>query len=138
MNVSFGAKLATKPEQFYLKSDTVADKKHIDTVLGKIDEFLQLPHVKEFTKDDVVELVRSKSKNKFGYNILYKTQNELGEAVEHTIRMNINGKPKDFKFFDFLLQFANVMYHKSGTQPPKFASIRHHISHILATIARLK
>ena len=48
MNVSFGAKLATKPEQFYLKSDTVADKKTIEGEIFKEEKEEWRKEVKEY------------------------------------------------------------------------------------------
>jgi len=125
MNITFGAQLITKPENFYLKTDTASDKEHIDRVFDGINKFLQLPQIQKHTQDDTVELVRGKSAKKFRYEILYKFKNQLGQTETDNIKMNINGAPKEFHLFDFMFQFANIIYHKTGRKPHRFGTIQH-------------
>ena len=125
--VTFGAKLITPPEKFYLNTDTPVERIHINNMFKEIDGFLNMPEVDKFTSGDSVELIRKPSKNLFKYEILYKSNTPLADAINDGIRMNF-GKHKNFGSFNTIFQIANVVYHKRGKQPRIGADFLSHIS----------
>ena len=74
MNISFGAKLLTKPEKFFKKTDTDLDKEYITGCFLILERLLQQPEVDKFSKEDTVELTRSKGAKNFIYKIKYNSE----------------------------------------------------------------
>ena len=144
MNVSFGAKLITPPENFCLPTDTPAERNNIKTMFKEIDGFLSMPEVDKFTKGDTVELVRKKTKNLFKYEILYKSDTPLHENITKGIKMNF-GNQKTFGSLHTIFQIANVVYYKRGKLPKISGNFTEHIGgafdmnskQLLAAVSRM-
>ena len=101
--VTFGAKLITPPEKFYLNTDTPVERIHINNMFKEIDGFLNMPEVDKFTSGDSVELIRKPSKNLFKYEIHYKSKTKLADAINNGIKMNCE-KKKAFGSFNTIFQ----------------------------------
>ena len=81
MNISFGAKILTKPERFYLPTDNLEDRKFIRENFEVLEKFFDIPAVKKTTENDTLTLKRSKAKKHFNYQILYKPQGKEGFKI---------------------------------------------------------
>ena len=73
MNVSFGAKLITKPEEFFLRTDTPQERKRICGFFDVIKRVAESEDLAKFSKNDTIKLIRKKSKNGFSFDINYSS-----------------------------------------------------------------
>ena len=132
MNINFGATLITKPEEFFLKTDTQEDKKHIRKVFVQYDKILNCPRVKALTQNDKVELVRKKGKN-FRYEINYISP-DLPENFAHGIKIYLCGGVKNFRWFDGFYQITHFVGFKTGKKQKILESIPQYINRVFPPV----
>lgn len=112
MKISFGAKILTKPEQFYLPTDNLEDRNHIQKNFKELEEIFEIPQVKTFTQNDTLTLSRQKTKNKFHYSVNYKPEN----SDEKEIKFRLSDV-KDFSAYDIFRQITFWLAYINGKLP---------------------
>ena len=132
MNINFGATLITKPEEFFLKTDTEEEKQHIREVFAQYDKILNCPRVKALTENDTVELVR-KANKKFRYEINYNSP-DLPENFAHGIKINLDNGVKNFRWFDGFFQITNVVAYKTKAKIKFIETIHDYINRIFPPV----
>ncbi len=128
MNINFGATLITKPEEFFLKTDTEEEKAHIRKVFAQYDRVLNCPRVKALTENDTVELVRKKGK-RFRYEINYNSP-DLTEKFTHGIKIYLDNGVKNFRCFDGFYQITHIVAYKTKAELKFTETIREYINRI--------
>jgi len=108
MKISFGAKILTKPEQFFLPTDTEEEKIHIRKNFKELEDIFEIPPVKKFTQNDTLTLTRKKSKKGFKYAINYKPQNSTPQVINfHLFSLNDFSAANAFEQITYFLAYIN-------------------------------
>ncbi len=129
MKTTFGAKLITKPESFFLKTDSIEDKIHIKNVFYQLQTILNIPNVKKLSKEDSLELIRKKRKGKFWYEINYKSP-DLPEKLAKGIKICSGITPQDFHYFDVFYIVTHLLAIKTNKCPKFIESISQYIKRV--------
>ena len=104
MSISFGAKILTSPEQFYLKTDTPADKKEIQRFIGGLKFLAENPIIDRCSPNDTVSLRRSNSKYGHLFFIDYNSHDIKNVPEFRKIHMFI----QDFSIGNILETFRQI------------------------------
>jgi len=109
MKVTFCANLKTKPEQFFLPSDSEGDKAIICHEFETLKRYLDIPAVKKKTENDTIELIRNKTKKRCSYKVIYSADGFKPYAINFNV-----GNVKDavcgyniFQQITYLLAYLN-------------------------------
>lgn len=115
MNISFGAKLLTTPEQFVHKTDTPAQKREAMRFVKGIKLLVESPVFDSYSKNDTVELRRTPSKKgHFNYHISYKSPEINNIKSFEDITMEIGNKLGIGGVLDAFEQISYAVMYKKG------------------------
>ena len=115
MNVSFGAKLLTTPEQFVHQTDTLKQKEDAVSFVRGLRLLVENPVFNSVTEKDTVELKRNPSKKgHFNYRILYKSPDIKDISSFENIKMETRNKLGLGEVFSAFKQISYAPMHKKG------------------------
>lgn len=122
MNISFGAKLLTKPEQFFHKTDTPEQRKKATFFVKGLRLLVENPIFDSFTKNDTIELRRTPSKKgHFNYHISYKSPELKEVKAFENITMEIGNDMDVREVFGAFTQISYAPMYKKGVFDKKYS-----------------
>lgn len=115
MNISFGANLITKPEQFFSPKDTLEEKEHIRLHFALLNYLLKQPEIDKFSHNDTIELKRLPSAKKFNFQARYKSPDIKSTKDFEKIEYLGANSTYSFDFLDLFKQLSYAILYKKGT-----------------------
>ena len=113
MKISFGAKLITKPEECFFKTDTLDEQKKIKRFVRGLKMLVEHPVIDKTSSNDIIELRRAANKKGNIFYIDYYSP----EIKNVQGFQNIHYEIKDFSIENIILLFKQItlpMMYKKG------------------------